>query len=60
MLCPNCNKELKGVRGISHYGSTIKLNQCNNCGGIWFDEWELFSLEEKEVNKLEKIKPDKF
>jgi Zn-finger nucleic acid-binding protein len=60
MLCPNCGQELKEVKGVSHYGSTIKLNQCNNCGGIWFDEWSLFSLEEKEVERLENIEVDKF
>ena len=60
MLCPNCGQELREVKGVSHYGSTIKLNQCNNCGGIWFDEWSLFSLEEKEVERLENIEVDKF
>jgi uncharacterized protein len=60
MLCPNCQKQLKEIKGKSHYGATIKLNQCENCGGIWFDDWELFELEEKEVKELEEIEAEKF
>jgi Zn-finger nucleic acid-binding protein len=56
MLCPNCKKELGEVKEFSHYGSVITLNQCKNCGGIWFNNLELFALEEEEAKKLEDIR----
>jgi len=55
MFCPNCKKELEEVKGFSHYGSIITLNQCKNCGGIWFNNLELVTLEEEEAKKLEDI-----
>jgi len=59
MLCPNCNHELKEVATNSHYGAVIKLNQCSCCGGIWFNNWELFSLEEAEAKKLDSVDAEK-
>jgi uncharacterized protein len=56
MLCPNCKKELGEIAELSHYGSPIKLNQCQNCGGIWFDNLDLFGLEESEAKELEDIR----
>ncbi len=59
MLCPNCNRELKEVAAKSHYSAIIKLNQCFCCGGIWFNDWELFSLEEAEAKKLDSVDAEK-
>lgn len=59
MLCPNCEHELKEVSAKSHYGAIIKLNQCSCCGGIWFNDWELFSLKEAEAKKLDSVDAEK-
>jgi Zn-finger nucleic acid-binding protein len=39
-LCPECNKILIKYR-VGH-GANFSLDQCGNCGGVWFDkdEWE--------------------
>jgi len=60
MHCPNCNHELKEVSAKSHYRALIKLNQCYCCGGIWFNDWELFSLDDAEAKKLDNIDAEKF
>lgn len=41
------------VRIQSHYGQPIILEQCGQCGGIWFDESELFRAKNGEADKIE-------
>ena len=53
MKCPNDNTELYQVKIESHYGQPILLEQCKECGGIWFDETELFSARNGEAEKIE-------
>ncbi|HEV2663566.1 MAG TPA: zf-TFIIB domain-containing protein, partial [Blastocatellia bacterium] len=39
-LCPECNKIL--IKYSVGHGASFSLDQCGNCGGVWFDkdEWE--------------------
>ncbi len=53
MLCPADKIEMHRVKIISHYGQPIELNQCERCGGIWFDESELFRAKQGEAEKIE-------
>ena len=53
MKCPNDNTELYQAKIESHYGQPILLEQCKECGGIWFDETELFSARNGEAEKIE-------
>lgn len=43
-LCPECEKEMKEVSLESSVGTFVHLDQCESCGGIWFDAWELYAL----------------
>ena len=53
MKCPNDNAEMYQVTIESHYSQPILLEQCKECGGIWFDETELFSARDGEAEKIE-------
>jgi Zn-finger nucleic acid-binding protein len=53
MKCPNDNTEMYQVKIEGHYGQPILLEQCKKCGGIWFDEMELFSARYGEAEKIE-------
>jgi len=53
MNCPNDNMEMRQVKIASHYGQPIILEQCEGCGGIWFDESELFRAKQGEAEKIE-------
>ena len=53
MICPNDNTQMHQVRIQSHYGQPIILEQCGQCGGIWFDESELFRAKQGEADKIE-------
>jgi len=41
------------VKIEGHYGQPILLEQCKECGGIWFDAMELFSARHGEAEKIE-------
>jgi len=53
MFCPNEDIEMHQVRIKSHYGQQVILEQCRGCGGIWFDESELFAAKKGEAEKTE-------
>jgi Zn-finger nucleic acid-binding protein len=53
MICPNDNTEMGEVKILSHYGGPIFVDQCDRCGGIWFDESELFRARQGEAEKIE-------
>jgi len=55
MLCPNDNIEMCPVKVMSHYDHPIYLEQCEKCGGIWFDESELYSAGQGEAEKIEAL-----
>jgi len=53
MKCPNDNTEMYQVKIEGHYSQPILLEQCKECGGIWFDKMELFSARHGEAEKIE-------
>lgn len=55
MNCPNDKNEMHQVRINSHFGAPIFLEQCPQCGGIWFDESELFRARQGEAYRIELI-----
>lgn len=59
LKCPDCAGDLHEVVAESQYGIKIRLDQCFNCGGIWFDSLELYPLPKDEVGKIDSIKLEK-
>jgi Zn-finger nucleic acid-binding protein len=55
MICPNDNAEMHQVKVLSHYGQPIFLEQCEKCGGIWFDESELFRAKQGEAGRIDSL-----
>jgi uncharacterized protein len=53
MICPNDHIEMRQVRVESHYGLPVILEQCQSCGGIWFDQFELYSIKSAQAEKIE-------
>lgn len=56
--CPACQVPMVFVRTHSHYNIPILLEQCKNCGGIWFDTEELFSVHYESTKDLEPVDSD--
>jgi Zn-finger nucleic acid-binding protein len=46
------------VRIVAHYGQPIIVDQCQICGGIWFDEAELFRAKQGEAARIEMLDAD--
>jgi len=53
MICPNEKIEMRKVKAESHYGQQLILDQCSQCGGIWFDAFELYTPKPGEAAKIE-------
>lgn len=53
MICPNDGTEMHPVRIVAHYGQPIVVDQCEHCGGIWFDRSELFQARQGEAERIE-------
>jgi len=59
LKCPDCGGDLHEVVASGPYGIKIKLDQCFNCGGIWFDGLELYPLPKDEIEKIDSVKLEK-
>jgi len=55
MICPNDNAAMHQVQVLSHYGQPIFLDQCEKCGGLWFDQSELYRARQGEAEKIEAL-----
>lgn len=51
--CPNCDAFLKKIIAKSHYSWTVELDQCPECGGIWCDDLEMWSVSEDTVKEID-------
>jgi len=58
MNCPNENTEMQQVKVESHYGQTVLLDQCPQCGGIWFDHLELYSVKQGQAERIDLLSTD--
>jgi Zn-finger nucleic acid-binding protein len=55
MKCPNENIEMRQIIVESYYGQKVVLDQCERCGGIWFDKLELYMVKPGQTDKIEKL-----
>lgn len=50
--CPECGAQLHEVYTEANYGRVIIVDQCERCGGVWFDRWELYFLTDESLKTL--------
>ena len=51
--CPECQRQMTEVVVPANPGQLIVLDQCQECGGIWCDKWELFPIDAQAAAELE-------
>mgnify|MGYP000073562406 CR=1 FL=1 len=51
---------MQRVKTRTHYSLKLELDQCTNCGGIWFDTNELFTAHSKSQQDLPALDNAKF
>ncbi len=56
LKCPFCRNDMDEVEAKGHYGATIKIDRCQKCGSIWFDDWELWAVDDLVPYILDKTK----
>lgn len=56
--CLQCKIPMHAVTARANPGSLIELDQCQKCGGIWCDKWELFPIQPEEAARLEPVDED--
>ncbi|MFC1720584.1 zf-TFIIB domain-containing protein [Pseudomonadota bacterium] len=59
MFCPNEQAGMRQVGVPSHYGQQVIIDQCEACGGIWFDAFELFKVKLGEAQDIESLDSDR-
>jgi len=59
MFCPNEKAAMHPVRVPSHYGQQVTIDQCEGCGGIWFDAFELFKVKLGQAQEIEPLDSDR-
>lgn len=65
LVCSYCSSQMQELKSKGHYGGSVTIDRCPQCGSVWFDNWELYyiadlatiSLAEKST---EITPPDKF
>ena len=57
--CPACKIPMLSVSTQTHYQIPLKLDQCSNCGGIWFDVNEIFSAHFKAHLDIPKLNSER-
>lgn len=55
MICPNCKKTMEALTAHSHYDAHVEIDQCPNCGGLWFDGSELFTIKQGLAEIIDKV-----
>jgi len=53
--CPSCRHEMNEVTVRANPGQLIVLDQCERCGGIWCDKWELFPVDTDEAERIDPL-----
>ncbi|MGB9735413.1 MAG: zf-TFIIB domain-containing protein [bacterium] len=46
MKCPNCDIEMNQCSVELTPGTSVTVDQCHECGGVWFDRNELYQFRE--------------
>lgn len=55
LTCPECGGSFKEVYAEANYGRVLLLDQCQWCGGVWFDRWELYFITDASIKNLESV-----
>lgn len=55
MFCPNEKARMHQAAVPSHYGQQVFIDQCESCGGIWFDAFELYKVRQGEAENVEEL-----
>lgn len=53
--CPSCRMPMEIVGSREVQGDYLEIDQCSRCGGVWFDDSEIYKLHPGALEELEKV-----
>lgn len=53
--CPECSGVMRPVKVSTHLGQPFEVEQCESCGGMWFDKSECHRLHADDIDKLDTL-----
>lgn len=60
MTCPNCENLMQLAKVPSaNLGLFVQFNQCSNCGGLWFDRFDIAQIPKEEAFKIDILDEEK-
>jgi Zn-finger nucleic acid-binding protein len=57
--CPSCQTSMREIMVFSHYDSPVFIEQCDSCGGLWFDSLEIYYSKNGVADTLSEIDKEK-
>ena len=55
MYCPNDSAMMHQTAVPTHYGQKVVIDQCEGCGGLWFDAFELYKTKQGADKFIEEL-----
>jgi Zn-finger nucleic acid-binding protein len=57
--CPACATAMREIRATSTYGTPVLIEQCDRCGGLWFDDLEIYRIKMGEEHVFDGVDTEK-
>lgn len=57
--CPACATVMREIKATSTYGSLVLIDQCDGCGGLWFDDLEVYQVKTGEAGVIDGVDVEK-
>lgn len=57
--CPVCAIPMREIKAESTYDTPVFIDQCDTCGGLWFDDSEIYRIKIGEANDIEGVDKEK-
>lgn len=58
--CPSCSVKMECVATNQIYGQRLEIDQCARCGGIWFDDMEIYTVAPDSLEEVKAVSGDLF
>jgi len=55
MYCPNDSAKLHQAAVPAHNGQKVVIDHCEDCGGLWFDAFELYKAKQSSDESIEEL-----
>jgi Zn-finger nucleic acid-binding protein len=58
-ICPACGVPMRVVESSTKYDIPLRIEQCDSCGGLWFDDPEMYLVKMGEAAQIDGVDREK-